>query len=156
MIFPIILTIILCALGIVTAFFKKLPAALIAFAGMLVPGLTGAEIFPSGTLWFWGIAAAIVTANLYLSELPPLPALRYYTLGGSLTGCILGALFIYPVAGVIIGAFGGAALGFMAFRCTPAGRMNASLARTLSIFAEVASPGATAFCIAILTLSYLK
>ncbi len=156
MIFPIILSIALCVLGIVAAFFKRWPAALISLAGMLVPHFTGAEIFTSGTLWFWGVAAAIVTANMYMSSIPPVKALRYYTLGGSLVGTVVGAVLTAPQVGVIVGSFFGAGLGFLAFRRTPAGRMNASFARTLTIFADVAIPGAIAFCISILTLSCLQ
>lgn len=155
MIFPIVLTTALSILGIVAAFFRKWPAAVISFAGMLVPHLADAEFFTSGTLWFWGVAAAIVTANMYMSDLPPVATLRYYTLGGCLVGTVVGAVLTAPAVGVIVGAFVGAVLGFIAFRRTPAGQMNATMAQTLTIFADVAIPGAIAFCISVLTLSNL-
>lgn len=152
MTFTTILAIALCSLGIVLAFFSKLPAAAVSFVGMLLAGLCGQPAFVSGTLWFWGIAAAIVTANMYLTELPPLPVLRYYTLGGCLTGVVVGAAVTVPQLGTIVGGFIGAVIGFMAFRGTPSGRINASITRMLAIFADVALPGFVAFCISVITL----
>ena len=140
--------------AIALAFCRRMPAAALAFVGMLVAWWMGWAQFMPGTLWFWGIAAAIVTATLYLSELPPFPSLRYYTVGGTLVGCVIGALFS-TLAGLIVGGIVGAALGFIAFRRTPDGTMNATTAQTLSIFADTAIPAAVAFFIAIMTLAQL-
>ena len=145
---------ILCLVAVVMAFFRRLPAAAVAFAGMLVTGLSGESLLLPGQLWVWGIAAAIVTTNMYLSDIPPVASLRLYTVGGALAGTAVGAAF-GSVASLIICGAAGAFLGFEAFRRTPAGRMNASPARRAMIFADVAIPAAITFFIAAITLAQL-
>jgi len=147
-------TAILCLAAVVMAFFRRLPAAAVAFAGMLVAGIWGDALFVPGQLWFWGIAAVIVTVNLYLTELPPVTALRLYTVGGALAGTAAGAAFNSEATLIVCGATG-AFLGFEAFRHTPDGRMNASPTRRIMIFADIAIPAAITFFIAAITLAQL-
>lgn len=142
----------LCA--VVMAFMRRMPSTVVAFSAMMGAWAWGWALFTPGTLWFWGIATAIVTANLYLTNIPPVPALRYFTAGGALTGCVVGAL-LGSQPGLIVGGFFGAILGFIAFRRTPAGRMNATPAQTLSIMADAAIPADTTFIIVIITLANL-
>lgn len=145
---------ILCLAAVVMAFFRRLPSAAVAFAGMLVAGLWGGCLLLPGQLWFWGIAAAIVTVNMYLSDTPPVTALRLYTVGGALAGSAVGAAFGTMASLIVCGA-AGAFLGFEAFRRTPSGRMNAGPARRIMIFADVAIPAAITFFIAAITLAQL-
>lgn len=152
--FQLIIATILCLAAVVMAFFRRLPAAAVAFAGMLVAGLWGGALFLPGQYWFWGIAAAIVTVNLYLTELPPVTSLRLYTVGGALAGSAVGAAF-GSIASLIVAGAVGAFLGFEAFRRTPDGRMNASFTRRIMIFADVAIPAAITFFIAAITLAQL-
>lgn len=149
-----IVPVLIIALAIVTSFMDRLPSPAIAFAGMLAAWGFGWGLFMSGTLWFWGVAMAIAGGIKLLSELPPIHALRYYVTGGTLVGSVLGALS-GTMAALIIAGVAGAVLGFMAFRRTPQGRMNASTALTLSIFADVALPAAVTFFISIITLAQL-
>lgn len=149
-----ILPSLLALAAMVMTFTRRWPAPAVAFVAMLAARWLGWGQFMPGTLWFWGATAAIVTATHYLSELPPLPALRYYTVGGALVGSVIGALFS-TMAGLIAGGIVGAALGFIAFRRTPDGRMNATVAQTLSVFADTALPACVAFFISIMTLAQL-
>ena len=152
--FQLVIATILCLVAVVMAFFRRLPAAAVAFAGMLVAGLSAGSMLQSGQLWFWGIAAAIVTVNLYMSEIPPVTSLRLYTVGGALAGTAVGAAFGTMASLIVCGAVG-AFLGFEAFRRTPDGRMNAAFARRLMIFADVAIPAIITFFIAAITLAQL-
>lgn len=138
----------------VMAFMRRQPSSAVAFVGMFLAWAFGWGLFTSGTLWFWGIAMAIATGIKYLSPLPPISALRYYTVGGTLVGSVLGAL-LGSMAALILGGLIGSVLGFIAFRRTPNGRMNANSSLTLSIFADVALPAAITFFIAIITLAQL-
>lgn len=147
----LILAAIISLVAVVTAFFRRMPAAAVAYAGMLV-SLCGGGLLLPGQLWFWGIAAAIVTVNQYLSDTPPVAALRFYTVGGALAGTAVGAAF-GSVASLTVCGAAGAFLGFEAFRRTPAGYMNATVARRLMMFADVAIPAAITFFIAAITLA---
>lgn len=140
--------------AVVMAFFRRLPAAAVAFVAMIAAAMFGWAMFPQGQYWFWGIAALIVTINLYLDSQPPLLSLRLYTVGGALAGSVVGAAF-GSTASLIVGGALGAFLGFEAFRRTPDGTMKASLPRRLSIFASVAIPAIVAFYIVILTFAQL-
>ncbi len=140
--------------AVVMAFFRRLPSTVAAFAAMLSAAAFGWGVFPSGQLWFWGIAALIVTVNLYLDSQPPLLSLRLFTAGGALAGCAVGAAVGSTGALIVCGA-AGAFFGFEAFRHTPAGRMKASLPRRLSIFAAVAIPPLVTFFIATITFAQL-
>lgn len=147
-----IIIISLAIASMASAFTKPLPAAAIAYAVMLAAHLSGVAHIYSGALWFWGVAAAIVTANYYLTTLPPLPQLRWYTAGGALAGCMLG-LVAGTQPALIVGGAAGGALGFLAFRLSPKGAMKASWARTLSLFADVEIPACVAFYIAFITIT---
>jgi len=146
--------VLVIALAIITSFMDRLPSPAMAFVGMLSAWAFGWGMFLGGTLWFWGVAMAIASGIKLLSELPPIHALRSYVTGGTLVGSVLGALS-GTMAALIIAGVAGAVLGFMAFRRTPQGRMNASMALTLSIFADVALPAAVTFFISIITLAQL-
>lgn len=148
----IIISSLLCLAAVVMAFMRRLPAAVVAMAAMVVAGVTGAAIFTGAQYWFWGIAAAIVTLNLYMGEQPPLTPLRLYTAGGALAGCAIGAVAGYTAALIVAGAVG-AFLGFEAFRRTPGGTMNATTGERLRIFADVALPRLVTFYIVTITLS---
>lgn len=148
----LIIAAIISILAVVMAFLRRMPAAAVAFVGMLV-SWWGGMLLP-GQLWFWGIAAAIVTINQYLSDTPPVAALRFYTVGGALAGAAVGAAF-GSVASLTVCGAAGAFLGFEAFRRTPAGRMNATVARRLMIFADVAIPAVITFFIAAITLAQI-
>lgn len=140
--------------SVIMAFMRRLPAAVVAFCAMGLAGLTNKAFFLSGQYWFWAVAAVIVTANQYLTEQPPLPRLRYYTVGGALVGCAVGAIF-GNMAALIVSGFIGAFLGFEAFRRTPKGQMNAALPRRLMIFADAAIPALVAFFICAITTAQL-
>lgn len=152
--FQYILPALIAVAAIILAFTRRMPAAAIAFVAMVLARAFGWGMFTSGTLWFWGIAMVIATGIQYLSPIPPLRSLRMYIVGGTLVGCVLGAL-LGTMAGLIIAGIAGAALGFIAFRRTPDGKMNAGLSLTLSIFADVALPAAIAFFISTITLAQL-
>ncbi|MCI9054694.1 MAG: hypothetical protein HFJ87_06085 [Muribaculaceae bacterium] len=140
--------------AVVMAFCRRLPAAAVAFVSMLGAAAFGWAVFPTGQYWFWGIAALIVTVNLYLGSRPPLTALRLYTAGGALAGSVVGAV-AGSMAALIIGGAIGAFLGFEAFRRTPAGRMNATFSQRLAIFADLAIPAMVTFFIVIITFAQL-
>lgn len=149
-----LLTVTVTVLGLASvamAFMRRQPAAVVAFAGMCIAGF-GTDI-PQSLYWFWGVAAVIVAINGYLGQEPPLRQLRYYTVGGALAGTATGGA-LGTTAALIVAGMAGAFLGFEAFRHTPAGRMNASAGRRLSIFADMAIPALIAFYIVAITLSY--
>lgn len=152
--FQYILPAVIALAAIIMAFMRSLPSSAVAFVAMVLSQVFGWGFFTSGTMWFWGIAMAIATGIKYVSPLPPLPSLRYYTIGGALVGSVLGVL-IGSMSALIIGGAAGAALGFIAFRRTPVGQMNASASRTLSIFADVALPALITIFIALITLAQL-
>lgn len=140
----------LCLAATAMAFMRRQPAAAVAFAAMCVAGFGTPQA--AGQYWFWGVATVIVTVNLYLGQQPPLRALRMYTAGGALAGTATGAAIGSTAALIVSGAIG-ALLGFEAFRRTPGGRMNASPARRLSIFADTAIPALITFLIVAITLA---
>lgn len=152
--FTYILPVVIVLSAMVLAFINRLPSSAVAFVGMILSWAFGWGLFTSGTLWFWGVAMLIATGINYLAYLPPLPSLRRYIVGGTLTGSVLGVL-AGSMASLITGAVIGAALGFIAFRRTPTGRINAPTSVTLSIFADIALPAAVTFCISIITLAQL-
>ncbi len=145
---------VVAAAALVAMFFKRVPAVVIAFAAMLLSALLGWGLFLSGTLWFWGIAATLVTANYYLSQHPPITALRIYTCAGTLTGAVVGALG-GSIASLIGGTILGAVAGFFAFTRTPRGHMNASALQVLEIFGDTACMPVFSCLIAIQTLAQL-
>lgn len=135
-------------------FFKRIPSAAIAYAGMVLSVVLGWGLFLSGSLWFWGIAAALVTINYYISQHAPITALRIYTCAGTLVGACVGAVS-GSTGALTLGTVLGAAAGFFAFTRTPRGHMNASALQTLEIFGDMACPPVFTCLIAIQTLAQL-
>lgn len=113
----------LMAIATVAIFVPRLPAALVAFASMVVCGLSNAAYFSTQSYIFWGIATALSLAITYM--LPPEVAKARggvpYISGGAIVGMVLGMLF-NTMAGIILGAAIGSLMATIAFAKTPAGR----------------------------------
>ncbi|MDE6301671.1 MAG: hypothetical protein K2M19_08145 [Muribaculaceae bacterium] len=151
------LTILIVTLSVVTvvmAFTRRLPAALMAFVTFLIVHWTVHGTLTNSIMWFWGIAAAIVTINSFMSAQPPVPSLRYYVVGGALVGTAVGAVAASMAALIVAGA-AGAALGWFAFTRTPGGQINASVSRKLMMWADIALPALVAFYIIAIALFQL-
>lgn len=149
-----ILVITLSVVTVVMAFTRRLPAAVMAFATFLIVHFTVHGTLNNSIMWFWGIAAAIVTINSYMGNRPPVDALRYYVVGGALVGTALGAIASSMAALIVAGGVG-AGLGWLAFTRTPSGTIKASAASKLMMWADIALPALVAFYIIAIALFQL-
>lgn len=149
-----ILIITLSVVSIFMAFTRRLPSAVMAFVTFLILYWTLHGSLSSSVMWFWGIAAAIVTVNSYLTSLPPVAALRYFVIGGGLVGTAIGAV-AGMMSAVILGGGVGAMLGWLAFTRRPDGAINAPFSRKLMLWADIALPALVTFYIIVLVLFQL-
>ncbi len=150
-------TILIVTLAIVSVFMtftRRLPAAVMAFFTFLIVHWTIHGSLNSSIMWFWGIAAAIVTINSYISNQPPVASLRYYVVGGALVGTAVGAV-TESMAALIVAGGAGAALGWFAFTRTPGGTINAPASRKLMMWADLALPALVTFYIIAIALFQL-
>lgn len=154
MLWHIILIVTLSVVSVAMAFTRRLPAAVMAFVTFLITHWTIQGSLTSSILWFWGIAAAIVTINSYLSPGPPVPALRRYIVGGGLVGTAIGAV-ASSMAAMIVAGLVGAAFGWFAFTRTPDGVIRASATRRLMMWADIALPALVTFFIVAISLFQL-
>lgn len=145
---------LLAGIGIVLAFFRRLPAPLVSFAAMLVAWFSGMVSFTSGQLWFWGVAALIASGISYL--VPPVPdsQCRLYTAGGALVGAVIG-LVGGTTAWVIIASALGAFFAFTAYCRTPRGAAAGLSAGRVDVLAGVALPAVVNFSMVMLIFAQL-
>lgn len=139
--------------AIVMAFFKRMPAAAVAFLAMLVAWSSGLVAFAPSQLWFWGAAVAIALGIQYAVGSVMSRQRALYTVGGTLAGTVLGLAFGSEAAVIVAGAVG-AFLGYGAYGHTPAGRRSGEL-RRIDAFAAVALPALVNFSIIMLIFAQL-
>ena len=140
--------------AIVMAFFKRLPAAAVAFLAMLVAWSSGLVAFSPSQLWFWGAAVALALAIRYMVGSAAMSRVRtLYTVGGTLCGSVIG-LALGSEAAVIVAGADGAFLGYEAYGHTPAGRRSGE-PRRIDAFAAVALPALGNFSIIMLIFAQL-
>ena len=121
--------------AVVMAFFRRLPACLVAYIAFVAAALLKVFAVPADRYLIWGFIAVIDTVNIYASRIEPPKSMHIYTVVGCFVGCLLGVAF-YNTATVMIGGFLGAILGFIAYTRTPVGRLwNAPMSHKLSILA---------------------
>lgn len=149
-----ILIITLSVVTVFMAFTRRMPAAVMAFVTFLIVHWTIHGTLNDSIMWFWGIAAGIVTINSYLSAQPPVDTLRYYVVGGALAGTAIGAVASSMAALIVAGAVG-AGLGWFAFTRTPSGTINAPASRKLMMWADIALPALVTFYIIAIALFQL-
>lgn len=140
---------LMCA-ATVLAFRPVIPAAVVAYAGMMLMRWSGYAVVSDQTTVFWGAAALIV---LVIASLSPAGRRRPYTsaayiAAGTLAGTVVG--LIASRTAMIAGACVGAFLGELAYSRTPAGRTDTTpMIRTLC---ADGLPAVVTFCITGLTL----
>lgn len=117
------------ALGVLACFTPRLPSVVPAYSGMLCAYMAGARYIGAGVLVFWAIAAIIVIAigRFAPVRMPFGRAGNTYVAVGAIAGTLLGYLTAPTAAAVIMGSAGGAVLGAIAFRSTPAGPKHLAL-----------------------------
>lgn len=140
--------------AMIMAFFRRLPAVVVAFASMIVASLSDMIVFTANQLWFWGIAAAIALAIEYTVRPPQSNTRAIYTVAGALAGAVIG-LAMGTEAAVIIASVVGSLLGYMAYGMTPAGRKEGSVRPALDDLASVALPAVVNFSILMLIFAQL-
>ncbi len=145
---------LLAGIGLVLAFFPRIPAAVISFIAMVVGASGGMIAFGADQLWFWGIAALIAAGISYMVPAPPGRAPLYYTVGGALVGALIG-LLLSTSAAVILASLGGAFLGFAAYSRTPAGRSAGFSITRIDALAALALPAVVDFSIIMLIFAQL-
>lgn len=145
---------LLAGAALVMAFFRRMPAVLPAYAAMVVAQMSDMIIFTSGTLWFWGAAAAIALAIQYMVRPTASRTRQLYTVGASLAGAVIG-LAVGTRAAVIIAAAAGAFLGYAAYGRTPAGRMSARPHGSADDMAATALPAVVNFSMLMLIFAQL-
>lgn len=107
--------------AIVLMFLSKRYAAVTAYAGLLLTGLT-AVTANLQTLVFWGVAAVIVTAICHMLPAAVATSQRGigYIAGAALAGACVGMAAAH--GWMVVGAVTGALLGGLAYGKTPAGK----------------------------------
>ncbi len=144
----------LAGAGIVLAFFPRIPATLLSYAGMAVAAMSGLVAFTAPQLWFWGLAAVIAALIARLSPRENDRLCRIYTISAALVGSLVG-LAGGTTAWVIIASASGAALGFMASRHTPRGASAGAVDDTVGRVAATALPAVVNFSTVMLIFAQL-
>lgn len=113
----------LMAIAVVGLFIPRVPAAVAAYATMLLLYAGGLAPFGTDTLVSWGICTALAVMLQYL--LPPqvtqARTVNAYVCAGALVGAMLGIL-LNSEAAIILASLAGAFLGLFAYARTAAGR----------------------------------
>ncbi|MDE5858514.1 MAG: DUF456 domain-containing protein [Muribaculaceae bacterium] len=142
----IVIAVILLSLAAITSFKPAMPPALFAYAGLWILDFSGLIVPDRGLMIFWGIVTFLaviigVTVPMKRDKLS-----RGYTwIGiGSLLGMVAG-LYVYPGAGIIVGTFVGALIGYMIFRRTI--RKYRIKRRFFALFFNLATPAIISNCI---------
>lgn len=121
-----VISLVLCVAGLLLSLWRKAPAALLSYAGLVTAWFAGAGRgleLSSESLIFWGVATLIVLGLQVLnaSEAHYSRASVLYCVCGAIVGGVLGIAIKPTPAAIILGAVAGAFLGAVAFTRTPQG-----------------------------------
>lgn len=125
-----IISLILCVLALAACFLRGGYGTIAAYAAMLCAYFAPDSPIDGSQLAFWGVATAIVLGLEFLQRgSAASAAARAYTVGGAITGAVLGVLCQPSSGAVIIGSAIGAVLGAVAFTRLPSGSRHALSSR---------------------------
>lgn len=148
----ITIPLIFAVAAVVSCFFRRFPACLIAYASFVSAGLLGVIHFPVSQYLIWGFLSLIDTVNIYATRMTPSRPMQLYTVVGCLVGCVVGWLMGSIITFMVVGAVG-AALGFLAFMRTPQGRaVKLPMSHLLSLFAGAACTAWFSMCMVAVVL----